>query len=539
MAVEPSTSTPTPPAGLAPAPHVYRGWIHDRAGRPVAGARVTPWTKAGLARRLDGTHAVLSAHDGGFEIPLEAERDLELVVEHAEHVTWRGEAPPTPAFFELRPAGRLSGHVLDARGRPAAGSRLRFETRSAGAARRELAVDEAGHFAIDGLRAEEVTLWISGPHGSLGPLVVEVEPERELRLELAPGRAIGVAVQGGDGRPVAGARVVLVHGPSGRAIDSGFTPASGRVDFPAAREDELELRIEHPRLRYEPQMLAAGPQELIAKPLPSGALRLSNPSDSELLVELSPDLATAAGPLTLVVGAGAELSCSPLAPGRWSARWSLRGDRNGRPAKPSPGSSAEVVVRADEVSHLGLDAPKPASLCGKTAWSSGEICAVELRASGSPTLLAREALEGESFAFAGLEPGSYELTLCARGGGRWRDPRTVELRAGERRELTLAPPSGSIAIQARTVDGTPLPNARAWLREGRRPLARQTRFVDGRLEEGGGHVPPAEADALGRIPLELLSSEEAVVVVEAPGHRPLELAVSSASIHVDAPLSSR
>jgi hypothetical protein len=130
--------------------------------------------------------------------------------------------------------------------------------------------------------------------------------------------------------------------------------------------------------------------------------------------------------LRLVAGRERDLSCAPLATGRWIATWRARpvGDDlapvSGRLASPIGRATFEITAGAE--TRLDLELPSAATLRVALSWALDGVVAVELVAEEGtqPLALVRAALEkGRHATFAGLAPGRYSLALCAQGGGRW------------------------------------------------------------------------------------------------------------------------
>ena len=531
----------TKPSGSDPSARIASGWILDPYGRPVVGARVSSWQSTGLARSLNPEHATVTGSDGRFELRLNEHSSSSFVVEHPDYLAWSGQLDADlAATIELEAPHRIRGRVLDARGQAARGSLVSYETQGLRPTRRRVHVDRFGDFEIDGLRPGTLSVSVSGPHGSIPSTEIQVDEEVPALLQLGPTRRIEVSVAGAQGAPLADVRVVLLPRGEPRALESARSSRSGQVVFPAASTGPLSLSAEHSNQRFEAIDVPEGDCQVTLRPLPSGSLVLCSAADGALLVDLVPRDSNEGRDLRLIVPAGAELTCSPLAPGEWTARWTLLPEGGQQPGSLDALVGEDVRILDGQETRLTMTAPACAGIRGSLTRTEARYCAVELQRWNESAILARCAIGSDgSFRFDGLSPGTYGLTLCAEGGGRWTQARVVTLRAGETLPVSLVPFGSTCTILASDADGQPLTRARAWLRNSRAPFAGGTRFDTQGLTVHSAVLPAATADEAGLIQIELFTPDKQLLVIDAPGHEPVEIEIAQDSIRVDAFLSKR
>ncbi len=174
-----------------------------------------------------------------------------------------------PAQAEPKPTMPLSGLVLDADGRPAAGVGVFASSRGGGGGTisgrvvAEARTDAEGHFRIElptrpgfGPAPHSDALWAYRPGRLLASLVLyrdSVSPDVPVKLVLGPGAATPFEVRDPAGKPVAGARIeprvthrsylAVPDGLSDRIAAGTVTDASGRASLSALMPDEVSSVI--------------------------------------------------------------------------------------------------------------------------------------------------------------------------------------------------------------------------------------------------------------------------------------------------------
>jgi len=555
------TGSPHPVALAPPDPppldgRPIHGWVLDPDGRPVAGARVTPWRRTQLGRSLEPCYSVHTGPDGRFEVRADLRGAASLVVEHGDFLPWEGVlGEESPAWIRLRAPAQLTVRVLDARGQPALGSVIEFAPPEARAGRRRVTVDATGRAQLEGLRPGPLQVRVRGPGGSLGPVELSVGETREVVLELETTRVLTVQVQGSAGEPLSQARVVVMPVGERRVLASARTNAQGLAHFKAAPAGPLALNAEHPGGLFESRIAAEGKHQIRLRSEPVGTLTIAT-GDTDpgrkprsLLVELSRAAGHGEAPLTLLTQGDRELHCAPLAIGHWIVTWSnlpagARGTATRAPAvQPIEGALAHVEIREGEDTRLAIEPPPVAELSGALAGAADGIRVVELTTRDGETVLARSGVDpAGTFGFESLLPGWYSLRLRAEGGGVWNEPRPLFVEPGVPLEVTLTPVASRCLVVARTVDGEPIATARArlhdaltGLRTTRAPGAEAT-VLSRRIVVESSHPPAAGANEVGQIELELLPAGPHMVVVAAPGFEPTEVVVEPGIARIDATL---
>ena len=268
------------------------GRVTDAGGQPVTAAELS-------LRDADGEPIVVqrasspwfasttSRVDGSFELDgLPRERRLVLLAVSDGYLP--GEFPiitgvEDQAFdIELRRGARVSGVVIDDRGRRVAGARVDFQAgpelrRMTTAASRTLEADAEGRFEASGLRLGDYTVVAMTGAARSDPIDRRVSADgiADLTLELRRRAALAVSVSGPDGESVPRVWVWLSgtpHGGSalihrsastdlaGRALLQPLDPGSYRLSArhqelgSAERSIEVEAAFAHPQqteLRFE------------------------------------------------------------------------------------------------------------------------------------------------------------------------------------------------------------------------------------------------------------------------------------------------
>ncbi|MFT7669617.1 MAG: hypothetical protein ACI8X5_002322 [Planctomycetota bacterium] len=522
------------------------GQVLDPSGKPLAGARVTPWRMTYLTRCLNASSSKISHDDGRFEITVDSRGPASFTVEHPDYLTWNGDLGTSlPATIQLRAPSTLRGRVLDNRGQAASLSIVHYNTQGLRPVRRQLEVSPNGEFEIGNLEPGDISLWVSGPHGSLEAHNVTVGTDEPLILRLAATRRVLIRVEDAEHHPLDNVRVVLMPRGEPRALESRQTNKEGEAEFSSATTAPLAVTAEHAVHRFETHPVDTLDGQLTLRALPSGTLIITSSANASLILDLQEISAAPASQMRLVIEAGADLQLGALAPGLWEASWSLI-PNNGRRKAPEGGSKqghdhgAQFEIKVNEEQRLSVGALPAATIRGRLAWPIGNACAAELREINSAELLARVALDSRgAFTFEGLRESTYLLTICAEGGGRWQSAQALALRSGEQFQVSLAPTGSTYQLTVRDTLGLPISSACASLRDERLAFDNGSTSSSTSTTISSVYIPAACADEFGGIELNLLSSGKTVVIVEAPGFEPIELELPRDSNHVDAQLSRR
>lgn len=526
-----------PPAAL------LRGFVLAPGDLPLAGARVNVWRDQGFGQELDERLAVTTDARGAFEIGVDALGQVRVVASHASHPRWTGSLDTGESgWIRLAQPSRLLGRVLDSMGSAASGSRVQFEVIGDGAVRQERRVDETGRFDLRDLKGTALRLWITGPHGSMGPLELDVLGEVERVFELAPTRELLVRVETSTGSPIEQARVLLEDEQGVRVAGESRTGADGQTTL-VAPTGPMTLVVEHREHRFETMRVGAQSRPLVVHPAPSGSIELRSKSDTRLVLWLEREEAPEESRLQLLLRPGQAMTCSPLQPGSWLARWRSLPAGAGLQGTAEDWEGARelpVPLEADQVATLELETPAGAAISGVVAGHVPSFCAIELWRARDQEPLSRSPIEATGhFRVEGLEAGAYRLVICAKGEGRWSDGRWIELRAGEVQQLRLEPIAPSLAVFARDENGGSILSATAELVESGKPFPASTHFDGTQRSTSPSRVPKAKADLQGRIQLDLISSESTEILVQAPGYVPVQITVDPNSFQVDALLRRR
>jgi protocatechuate 3,4-dioxygenase beta subunit len=205
------------------------GRVIDRdTRRPLPGAWVWPAGDPGRWVRTDVDGAFRLQ---GIAVPAETGLAAATAGYLPGSISFQGSPPGNPVLA-LAPSATLSGTVFDARGRPLADAAVNV-SRIGGWADEEARAARTsaeGAFRIPSLQAGanySVTAALAGFSPASTAVAIPKTatlPLPALRLVLGRGRrAFGRVVDGG-GRPVAGARVELASGNTGRVVASGPDP---------------------------------------------------------------------------------------------------------------------------------------------------------------------------------------------------------------------------------------------------------------------------------------------------------------------------
>ena len=285
--------------------HAFVGTVVGAGDAPIEGAVLELGNDLGTSSSRDATDTpgVLSFRsiagalaarqvtgaDGRFEFAGVQGDGVSVRVEAVGHVgRWFSHSPATgPATIDLDPGRVLSGLVVDADGRPAAGAEVRFGPLASnlGVNRASTTTDEAGRFSVSGIDHEEgpssTPTFVAALHEGhsvtlLQPAALDAGGQGNvLRLERAApltGRVVD-----GAGRPVSGARVWLrsereyersyiMMGvpPTWESLFSAFrrtTEDDGRFEFPHRFDGPCTLKVAGPERPRRSVTVAVGADE--------------------------------------------------------------------------------------------------------------------------------------------------------------------------------------------------------------------------------------------------------------------------------------
>jgi protocatechuate 3,4-dioxygenase beta subunit len=287
--------------------HAFVGTVVGAGDAPIEGAVLELGNDLGTSSSRDATDTpgVLSFRsiagalaarqvtgaDGRFEFAGVQGDGVSVRVEAVGHVgQWFSHSPAAgPATITLDPGHVLSGLVLDADGRPAAGAEIRFGPLASnlGVNRSSTTTDVAGRFSVSGIDEQEdadvssAPTFVAALHEGhsvtlLQPAALDAGGQGNvLRLERAApltGRVVD-----GAGRPVTRARVSLRSErefersyimigvpPTWESLFSAFgrtTDGDGRFQFPHRHDGPSTLKVEVPGSPRRSVTVAVGADE--------------------------------------------------------------------------------------------------------------------------------------------------------------------------------------------------------------------------------------------------------------------------------------
>lgn len=241
------------------------GRVLDESGTPVAGARVRydgaadfgPGATAGGYR-----DAVTTGADGAFTFATLPAGSLRFLAYHPEHaigisplVALDGRTAKTGLEVTLPRGATVAGTVVDARGEPVVGARVRVGIAASGfrasAPPREVSTDGMGAFVVRGVPRRELSAVALTDAASSSAVAIDAASGevRQVRLVLDSTLELAGQVLDAAGQPAAGAQVLAVPdlfarrrggaaptgGPAGgvaqwqlRGFPQGLTDAGGR-----------------------------------------------------------------------------------------------------------------------------------------------------------------------------------------------------------------------------------------------------------------------------------------------------------------------
>ncbi len=525
------------------------GRVADPDGRPVAGAAVTVHAQReglmGLGARPGPQGRVETGADGRFVVAdLLPDQPLTLAIAKEGYGTEAiGSVRPAadPIAVVLRPAGRLSGRVVDSQGDAIAGAHVtahpdhRSMASASGAMMQQFRPtwaksDADGRFLIEGV--EPGTLTVSARAETYQQVMlsgVELEPgtEREIEIVLEAGAVVEGRVTTADGLPVVGASIHVAprrdaaRGISGLRIaggDSAMTDAEGRYRVAGAPVGPASIQVFHNDRQRLTKLIEVRPGGNVVDLVFEPGFEVSgqvvdgdgNPVGGAALA-LQPGLSSAGLP-----GSGFNFEPSPPAVSGADGLFTLTDVAAGsyRLAASREGFAAatsEDFEVADDVAGLLLE-------LGRGATLKGRILGLEFDELGSLTLFAHNRTGGmrrgqvdfeARYAFDALVSGEWYVLAQVGSSGRMTTVQ-VEIPEGATEVEEDIEFESGFALSGVVIDGG-------------EPLAGATVTVAGSMASQG----QATADAAGRFRLDgLKAGSYQVLVMSGPRvqhHEPLEL----------------
>lgn len=193
---EGAPATAAPPPARARLPVAFRGQVVDaRTGDPIAGARAALAAPLEILGRLFPPppwrrRSSLADGQGRFELAAPAGETFRLLVHHPGHLPELVEVPAGrgEARIPLCRPSSIRGRLLDTRGAPVAGARVRASCPEAVDALSSV-TSQDGVFHLEGLRPGRWLVAPDGaPGGDLAAAVVELCGGESALVVLAPRR---------------------------------------------------------------------------------------------------------------------------------------------------------------------------------------------------------------------------------------------------------------------------------------------------------------------------------------------------------------
>ncbi|MCR9245855.1 MAG: sigma-70 family RNA polymerase sigma factor [bacterium] len=233
--IAPDTTEVSLEVSIVPLDRVLFGRVHDGAGKPVSGVRlsINGWRKS----------ATVSDADGRYELPV-PQRSYPLVVEPKvhRHRLINGYMPDDATRHEfdiaLVPGAAFEGFVVDENEAPVAGATVR----ASGLMGQGVETGADGRFVLTGAAPDSRhELTAKKPGYRRGNAIAQPGGEPS-RIVLLPGLELGLQVCDLAGKPVVGATVHVVPEPHSGWHSRGLTDAAGKkrlVDLPPGPFDVI------------------------------------------------------------------------------------------------------------------------------------------------------------------------------------------------------------------------------------------------------------------------------------------------------------
>ncbi|MCI0585519.1 MAG: carboxypeptidase-like regulatory domain-containing protein [Planctomycetes bacterium] len=458
-----------------------------RGGSPAPRAN-QPWQSvAGTSSTSDasGAFSILLPSNGWFRVLARAEG---FAPARSDWILAEEGAPSGEAILRVHPGRAIAGRVVGPGGSPVPRAEVSARGPAGSEGSTEQVEAEGGRFEISGLRpgTYRLTAWAPGfeqaRRDHLVPETGEVGPV-EISLRPASGIA-GKVLAGGGGRP--GTLAVLARATSGSTKGLAFAGADGRFEIlplpPGTyRVEARTLPLEktsssswqaHATGLFPPKPGARASEVTVPD---GGMAEVLLDADAASLPRLFGTVRRGGLPAPGVeirakgkggTSAGFQKSARTDAEGSFELWLAVEGSfevQARESGAPAPGASRTVEVTSGVDLEVSFDLVS-GEIRGQVAADDGAPMAnphARLSWEGDPDNRAPgSSRKGESasgkFAFRGLPPGSYVLTLWADGRGVRVE--RIELAGGEIRDLgdIPLPKEVALAVSVRWEDGRPV-----------------------------------------------------------------------------------
>ncbi|MCU0725636.1 MAG: carboxypeptidase-like regulatory domain-containing protein [Planctomycetes bacterium] len=451
---------------------VVSGLVTEKgSGAALTGVTVTP----NLRHRRTAT----TGPDGRYRLEGLPAGTLYLMAEGPDHpvtsgmVTVAGPGAAATLDFELARGAVVHGIVLDTRGAPIPGAAVQ----SVGGGGRQVKSGPDGAFTLRAVPVDRQVVLNATKDGYAtalsDPLVLRPAEEMVgLRLTMSAGARVRGLVLDAEGRPAAGAQVMLMlkpgpgfrpsYPPNGKADDRGafdlFPVPPGEWQV-AARLSGAQFVSKDIGTVSEGEVV-----EGVEIRLPGGERIEGVVSDGE------------GRPVS-----GANLNARPADPATPGGFANARTDGAGKfrleglptgnyivSVHSARGMQVLILEAAAGTRDLKIVVPSPGSISGRVLLAGGEpagefFVRVELDDPERPGVVMQERITGEGgrFRLAGVHPGVYAVTASADGGFSERE-RGIVVAAGQETSgvALVLRPGGTILGRVLGADGSPVAGVR-------------------------------------------------------------------------------
>jgi protocatechuate 3,4-dioxygenase beta subunit len=233
-----------------------RGKVVDKSGGPIAGVRLSLYKQD---PPFDRGSSAKSGADGTFQLEGVLAGRYGLSTTHDGHAPARkdlrvGAQDVDGVIVKLTPAAKITGEVVTADGRPAAGARVNAQMTmkmDGGGMMSTMRGDKSGDdgkFTIKDLEPARVS--VTAKHEELGSGTSEsftlAEGEtKTVKIVLGGGASIAGVVKYDDGTPAAGVHVIAIERINGMGFGSldEVTAADGKYRLTGLRKGNVEVTI--------------------------------------------------------------------------------------------------------------------------------------------------------------------------------------------------------------------------------------------------------------------------------------------------------